>query len=287
MEQQPPSTRLFISQSKERALRLAQALHTFLPMVVQGSDPWVSADGIDPGTNFRQAIDRNLTTSLAGIICVTPENQNEPWLLFEAGALTQKPHEHVWIVLLDLEPGEMPRPLGDLQLTVASDRAQMFEMIKSIDRIVSEAMRRTQREQALERLFDMFWTSDLNPLVQDLLAHPPADRPAAPTQAELMTELLQEIRERRVDSWRISKTLLLLSDLYRQLLAKAAPGISELAAAPNVSPEDGSGSVRIVVPPGRLTIGASAAPSIAASIASTQLYPGPPPALHGDSDEQK
>lgn len=222
-------TRVFISQSGDRGLELALKLEGFLRKVVPDSEPWVSKTGIEKGAAFPKEIHTNLIEALAGIICLTSENQTEPWILFEAGALALKPSERVWTLLLDLDAGDVKRPLGDFQHTLAKDQGEVFAMVKSISRVVNEALDKTVREEDLKELFDTFWSKDLGPAVEALRAQAKAGAPKERDPKDMLREILEGVREiRRVDSWRIQKTLALLANFYRSVLNRKAPSMAEL-----------------------------------------------------------
>jgi hypothetical protein len=50
----------------------------------------MSAADIDKGAKWSTEISRELEQANFAVSCLTPENLNEPWLLFEAGALSKK-----------------------------------------------------------------------------------------------------------------------------------------------------------------------------------------------------
>ncbi|WP_430331453.1 hypothetical protein [Rhodococcus sp. ACT016] len=91
----------------------------WLQQVIQQLQPWVSSEDIAKGARGRDAIARELEGTSEGIICITKENVREPWLNFEAGALSKATGESsVRTVLLDLEPADVVGPLSDFQHTV-------------------------------------------------------------------------------------------------------------------------------------------------------------------------
>ncbi|MBI5279843.1 MAG: hypothetical protein HY854_25655 [Burkholderiales bacterium] len=57
--------------------------------VLHYGKPWSSQVDISAGDRWAQEVDKQLEASNSGIICVTPENFNLAWILFEAGALGQ------------------------------------------------------------------------------------------------------------------------------------------------------------------------------------------------------
>ena len=64
------------------------ALHKWLPSVIQALKPYISSD-IDKGARWSPDISEELENSSFGILCVTKESKDAPWLNFEAGALSK------------------------------------------------------------------------------------------------------------------------------------------------------------------------------------------------------
>jgi hypothetical protein len=64
-------------------------------MIVNAFNPWLSKKSIEKGVNWSIELTAALAKAKAGIICLTPSNLVEPWILFEAGAVakavTEKP----------------------------------------------------------------------------------------------------------------------------------------------------------------------------------------------------
>lgn len=107
-------TKVFISQSGARSLALAEALQGFVRKLVQATDPWVSRTGI------ATELDDNLDQAGAGIVCLTSDNLDARWILFEAGALSRT-GKKVWTVLLDVEPADVVPSLSQFQHTRAGE----------------------------------------------------------------------------------------------------------------------------------------------------------------------
>ncbi|WP_368085194.1 TIR domain-containing protein [Vibrio splendidus] len=79
--------KVFISWSGDESHKVALALREWLPSVVQSIDPYVSSEDIDKGTRWASDIAGELDESAFGILCVTKQNLDAPWLNFEAGLL--------------------------------------------------------------------------------------------------------------------------------------------------------------------------------------------------------
>lgn len=83
------ATKVFISWSGELSNRLAEALRQWLPAVLQFVKPYFTPSDIEKGARWGSDILSELSESDIGIICLTKENQNMPWILFEAGAISK------------------------------------------------------------------------------------------------------------------------------------------------------------------------------------------------------
>lgn len=67
----------------------AHAIFKALPTLFDQADPWISVENRS-GSMWLAEIDKELSSTDFGIVCVTKENQHAPWLNFEAGALSRR-----------------------------------------------------------------------------------------------------------------------------------------------------------------------------------------------------
>ena len=108
--------KIFISWSGQRSKIVAEALWKWIPKVIQSVKPWISSEDIYAGNRWNQEIATELEQSNFGIICLTPENMNKPWILFEAGALAKTINETlVCPYLINLKSSEIKGPLTQFQ----------------------------------------------------------------------------------------------------------------------------------------------------------------------------
>ena len=79
--------KVFISWSGDLSHKVAIVIRDWLPAILQYVEPYVSSEDIDKGVRWSSDISKELDNSKFGILCVTKENFEAPWLNFEAGAL--------------------------------------------------------------------------------------------------------------------------------------------------------------------------------------------------------
>lgn len=81
--------KVFVSWSGDKSHKAAVVFRDWLPSVIQSITPYVSSEDIDKGARWSVDIASELEDSTFGLLCVTEENLNAPWLSFEAGALSK------------------------------------------------------------------------------------------------------------------------------------------------------------------------------------------------------
>src|SRR4051794_9109874 len=104
--------KVLLSWSGEPSRSVAAALRQWLPDVVQSVRPWMSEADIEAGARWGERIQRELNETRFGILCVTPQSMQAPWLLFEAGALAKTIQDtYVCPYLIGVEVSELQGPL--------------------------------------------------------------------------------------------------------------------------------------------------------------------------------
>ena len=108
--------KVFLTWSGRRGKQVAKALRDWLPLVVQAAKPWMS-EYIEKGAHWPKELASQLEDAKVGIVCLTVDSLAEPWLLFEAGALSKTKDALVCTFTLDVKPSEVKPPLGFFQAT--------------------------------------------------------------------------------------------------------------------------------------------------------------------------
>lgn len=185
--------KVFISWSGSRSKELALALREWLPLVLQYVEPWVSDKDISAGDRWAQTIAGELEASNFGIICVTPENKNSEWILFESGALSKSMLDGKVIPLLyGLDLSDLGGPLSQFQAQKADENGLM-EIVKAINKVSDKKT----SDHIILQLVPALW-SKLYEKLEAIPAKPPGDKHVRP-QHEILEELVAGIRG--LNSW--------------------------------------------------------------------------------------
>ena len=148
--------KVFLSWSGERSRALGQALRDWLPLVLQYVNPWLSDKDIAAGGRWSLAVGKELEAADFGILCLTRENLDAPWILFEAGALSKTVEASaVCPYLFDLDVSELSGPFSQFQAK-KSDRAGTLDLIRAINAQASNALDSVRLLQVFEGLWGNF-----------------------------------------------------------------------------------------------------------------------------------
>ena len=146
---------IFISWSGNRSQKVAELLNDWLKCVIQAVNPWISTHNIDRGALWFTTISESLSNTKFGIICLTQENKNQPWILFEAGAIAKGVSANrVCTLLIDLKPTDVENPLAQFNHTIAKQRESVWELIKTINK---ELQDKSLPEPILTNAFNTYW----------------------------------------------------------------------------------------------------------------------------------
>src|SRR5262249_35783376 len=109
--------RVFISWSGDRSKQLAEAIHWWLPHVLQFAKPYFTPADMEKGTRWDNEISKELGQSQIGIIAMTAENLASPWIMFEAGAISRVIEEKARVcpIVFGIAKTDLVGPLASFQ----------------------------------------------------------------------------------------------------------------------------------------------------------------------------
>lgn len=180
--------KIFLSWSGDRSRAVATALREWLPLVLHYVDPYMSNADIDAGDRWAQSVANELSASNFGIVCVTPENVNSPWILFESGALAKSLESgRVIPILLDLDFSGISGPLAQFQAKKLA-RDGLLQVVSSIQTNCEHAVPADRANQ----LFEALWP-DLERKIESIPEPKQEERKTRPQQ-EVLEELVTGVR---------------------------------------------------------------------------------------------
>lgn len=186
--------KVFISWSKEPSREVATSLRTGLLSVFDMVQPFVSEIDIEAGDRGLRVIEAALRGSGFGIIVVTPENMEAPWLNFEAGALSK--------ALGDDETRVIPLLVGFTSMTQLTGPLVQFQARFATEEKIIELFHALGEQVGVKREIVTHRLSGWLPsFMRTIEAAQQADSavPQKRSQEDLLSELLDLVRGLRRD----------------------------------------------------------------------------------------
>lgn len=186
--------KVFISCSGFRSKKVAKLFYEWLPLVIHEVEPWMSSEDIDKGKKWSSEISQSIDNADFGIICVTKDNLINPWLLFEAGALSRTIKEATFVCpfLLDLEATDIDNknPLSQFQATKNS-REEVLNLLKTINKASGNEILDNAR---LNKTFIKWWSEFEDQISSISTSTEVKSQIPVRTERDLMEEILERIR---------------------------------------------------------------------------------------------
>lgn len=185
--------KLFLSWSGNESKQLASIFKEWLPNVLQYTQPYMSAKDIFLGEMWNNNIRNNLEESVFGLIFVTPNNINSPWINYEAGALAKTLDSKVVPVLYNADVMILNEgPLKQFQSAKSLGKDDIYSLLKSINSTNEDGK---LDEPRLEKAFDVWWPQ-LNEQIANIVMDSSSSNPETePTEKDLLNVIFSKVVE--------------------------------------------------------------------------------------------
>lgn len=183
--------KLFISWSGELSQRVAGVLRRHLPCIIQGLEVFMSRHDLESGTRWSLQLAKELDDSNFGIICLTPDNLNNPWLLFEAGALTKYTDGRACGLLFGgVKPADIGGPLSQFQNRVF-DKDEFGMLLVDMNDKLDHPL----DNQHLSMVFEVWWPVIERDCKRELSqTHPVKNAVEHREQGDILNDILVKVR---------------------------------------------------------------------------------------------
>lgn len=183
--------KVFISWSGARSKAVAELLNDWIKCVIQATRPWISTRDIDRGALWFSEISDQLKDTSVGIVCLTQENKDKPWILFEAGALAKGlSYNRVCTFLIDLKPADLEDPLAQFNHTLPI-RDSMWGLVRTLNGCLGSG---ALDERVLDQVFSTYWEKFEKGFKEVLKLNPPGEKTEPRSEKNLLAEILENTR---------------------------------------------------------------------------------------------
>ncbi len=183
--------RLFISWSGKKSKNVGEIFCDLLPQVINHIVPWFSPQSIEAGSIWDNAINEGLQTDF-GLVVLTEENKEKPWILFESGALSKGlDNTRVFTFLVDIAPNDLlNNPLTKFNHT-ENNKESIFKLITTINKNLGELK---LKDIMLEKTFTRIYP-ELESKINDVLKSKKTVFSKPPSTDEKVNEVLTTVRD--------------------------------------------------------------------------------------------
>lgn len=182
---------VFISWSGEKSKKIGGILTNWIPLFLQSVKPYYTPDSIDKGKKWLTDITSKLVSCSAGIICLTADNLEKPWILFEAGALSSKLDDSkVCPIVFGIPKSAVKGPLTIFQVTEFTEE-DFKKLIKSLNEELGPLK---IPSSTIDMNFQAFFPKMLDEVKAILEEPSETPVPIKRTQEDLIEELVQNTR---------------------------------------------------------------------------------------------
>jgi len=183
--------KVFISWSGSRSRAVAELLNDWTKCVLQATRPWLSTRDIDRGALWFSEIHDQLKDTSVGLVCLTQENRNRPWILFEAGALAKGlSSNRVCTFLIDLRPSDLEDPLAQFNHTLP-EKSSVWELMRTLNNTLSA---NALDERILTQVFETYWHQFESKFKLILENNPPSEKSEPRPKDDILAEILDNTR---------------------------------------------------------------------------------------------
>jgi hypothetical protein len=183
---------IFISWSGDQSKEIANALKNWIPKVLQSAKPYFTPSDIEKGSKWEIEITKKLNECKVGLICLTLENTEKPWILFEAGALSNKLEKsRVCPILFGLANSDLKGPLSTFQ-TTQFKKEDFKKLMKSINILLDE---NKITDIVFDEVFEAFYPQLEETILKVLSETKKEDEKPKRTDRDILEELLQLARK--------------------------------------------------------------------------------------------
>ncbi len=231
--------KVFISWSGTTSCEVAKLLSEWIGNVLQGVKCWYSPDDIEKGSLWFNDIADGLSENNFGVLCLTAENINAPWILFEAGALYKGLTQSrvCPILIAGLTTADIKPPFSHFNLTMMNE-GDMLRLMQTINRHTAIPI----EDERLIKTFKLWWPQLLESY-ENVVSNVPVAALNPRKTEDMLKEVLDGIRQ-------IQRTLPAsrafnensLASLIRAPVVAVSQEVDE-----NASPERNRGMLKITV----------------------------------------
>jgi hypothetical protein len=163
---------LFFAWSGNKSNVIAGCFFKYFPHIIQSSIIFYSPQTIKKDKAWFSEIQETIKSVKTGIVFLTEENYMEPWILFEAGAISSKSHLCILWCNGDLKDLLTKNTIfSNFNVTLLNNKEDLKKMVLTIKSVISPHVADEIIDRAFEENYKQLHeevTNGLDPMIQNL-----------------------------------------------------------------------------------------------------------------------
>jgi hypothetical protein len=211
---------VFISWSGIKSRKIAEALREWMPNMLQNVKPYFCPADTEKGSKWISEISKKLFDCKFGILCITSENLQNNWIMFEAGALSNFSTARVSPILFGIKFSQLSGPLTLFQVT-NFEEGEIKQLFYNINSLLDPPV----PEKTFDYTFSKMWPDLEEKIISILCEKSELAKDINRTDREILEEVLELTRGYSLDQRikqdtpiYVSKEYESISDTERHLL---------------------------------------------------------------------
>ncbi len=153
-----PEHRIFISWSLDQGRQLATLTKEWIESIFMTQKCFVSSEDICGGTDWWDEIKKSLDFASVGIFCITDDNKDRPWILYEAGRIAGRlKGKGVIPMVFGISAIPPDNPLAKHQARFCNKgKAQYLKVLEDINNYLP-AEGKIRKKDWIKKQFDQSW----------------------------------------------------------------------------------------------------------------------------------
>lgn len=192
---------IFLSWSGNRSKLIAKEFKEWIRIVIKNSQPFFSSQDVTKANRWTIELAKQLKETDFGIVLMTKENVNSPWIYFEAGALSSNYLKgNVCTIQFDISESEIQAPLNQFQNAIFT-REDILKLFLDINARVKNG----NTEKQVIANFTKSWPS-YNRKIREILSTTESRLDNVKKLIDYLN--MEDCKESSLKQWVINKLLL-------------------------------------------------------------------------------
>jgi hypothetical protein len=158
---------------------------------------WLSSEDLRKGLQWLPELNKKLSSTRFGLLVLTSDNRDAPWIVFEAGVISKAlPERHCCPLLCDLKQTDMSGPLTQFQSATIGKKEDMLQLVRTMNDASGASK---VEEERLNKWFETHWRTFEEQVSKVLASRTASSIQTPPTDRSILEQILETVRSLAIE----------------------------------------------------------------------------------------